>query len=264
MRYPWSAFAALVTLAVAVGGQQPEAAETANYAYIGTYTRDAPGGDFGQSAVRGHLCRQGRPEDGSARAPSDRPFRQSVVPRVVARSANPVCHQRGRGFRRQGGGLGRGLSDRRGKRRDHADQPASAAGVNSCPPRGRPEWQASCGGALHGRLVRGLADRRGWQPGRCGRRGDATGQRPQRAAPGGAASARHDLRSGRSLHRHRRSRHRQGRDLRAAGGQARQGQRGCHGAGQRAAPRRLQPGRHHALRHQRAECDHRRAALRRR
>lgn len=44
MRNLWSAFAALVTLGVALGAQQPEAAETADYAYIGTYTRDAPGG----------------------------------------------------------------------------------------------------------------------------------------------------------------------------------------------------------------------------
>ena len=49
MRYLWSAFAALVTVGAVAGGQQLEAAETANYAYIGTYTRDAPGGDSGQA-----------------------------------------------------------------------------------------------------------------------------------------------------------------------------------------------------------------------
>ena len=40
MRYP-SALAALVTLGAAVGGLQPAAAQTAEYAFIGTYTRDA-------------------------------------------------------------------------------------------------------------------------------------------------------------------------------------------------------------------------------
>jgi len=40
-------------LGAAVGGQQLEAAETANYAYIGTYTRDAPGGDSGEAQSEG-------------------------------------------------------------------------------------------------------------------------------------------------------------------------------------------------------------------
>ena len=45
MRYLGSAFAALVTLlGAAFGGQPLQAAETANFAYVGTYTRDAPGG----------------------------------------------------------------------------------------------------------------------------------------------------------------------------------------------------------------------------
>jgi nanoRNase/pAp phosphatase (c-di-AMP/oligoRNAs hydrolase) len=39
-----STFAALVALGAIAGSQQLEAAETADYAYIGTYTRDAPGG----------------------------------------------------------------------------------------------------------------------------------------------------------------------------------------------------------------------------
>jgi 6-phosphogluconolactonase len=51
MRYLW-AFAALVTLGAA-GGQQLAAAESANYAYIGTYTRDAPGGDSGKAQSEG-------------------------------------------------------------------------------------------------------------------------------------------------------------------------------------------------------------------
>jgi 6-phosphogluconolactonase len=53
MRYLWSAFAALVALGAAVGAQQLEAAETASYAYIGTYTRDAPGGDSGEAQSEG-------------------------------------------------------------------------------------------------------------------------------------------------------------------------------------------------------------------
>jgi 6-phosphogluconolactonase len=52
MRYPW-ALAALVALGLGIGGGQPQAAETANYAYIGTYTRDAPGGDSGQAQSEG-------------------------------------------------------------------------------------------------------------------------------------------------------------------------------------------------------------------
>lgn len=53
MRYSWSAFAALVALGVAVGGPPLEAAETADYAYIGTYTHDAPGGDSGEAQSEG-------------------------------------------------------------------------------------------------------------------------------------------------------------------------------------------------------------------
>jgi 6-phosphogluconolactonase (cycloisomerase 2 family) len=48
-----SAIAGLVTLAAALGTQPLQAAETANYAYIGTYTRDAPGGDSGQAQSEG-------------------------------------------------------------------------------------------------------------------------------------------------------------------------------------------------------------------
>jgi 6-phosphogluconolactonase len=44
MRTLWTAFAALVALAATAGGPPLQAAETADYAYIGTYTRNAPGG----------------------------------------------------------------------------------------------------------------------------------------------------------------------------------------------------------------------------
>lgn len=53
MRYSWTAFAALVMFWAAVGGPQLEAADTAKYAYIGTYTRDAPGGDSGKAQSEG-------------------------------------------------------------------------------------------------------------------------------------------------------------------------------------------------------------------
>jgi 6-phosphogluconolactonase len=53
MRYLRSAFAALAMLGVAVGGQQLQAAEAANYAYIGTYTHNAPGGDSGKAHSEG-------------------------------------------------------------------------------------------------------------------------------------------------------------------------------------------------------------------
>ena len=53
MRYLSPVFAALVALGAAVGGEQPEAAEAADYAYIGTYTRDAPGGTSGEAQSEG-------------------------------------------------------------------------------------------------------------------------------------------------------------------------------------------------------------------
>ena len=53
MRYLWSAFAALVLVGAAAGGQQLQAAEAANFAYIGTYTHDAPGGDSGKAHSQG-------------------------------------------------------------------------------------------------------------------------------------------------------------------------------------------------------------------
>ena len=53
MRHLWSAFAALVMVGAAVGGQQLQAAEAANFAYIGTYTHDAPGGDSGKAHSEG-------------------------------------------------------------------------------------------------------------------------------------------------------------------------------------------------------------------
>lgn len=79
MRYRWSAFAALVTLGAAVGGQQLQAAETtATYAYIGTYTRDAPGGDSGVAQSEGIYVAKVPvcdlpPSEGTSGAPGLRP-----------------------------------------------------------------------------------------------------------------------------------------------------------------------------------------------
>jgi 6-phosphogluconolactonase (cycloisomerase 2 family) len=53
MRHPGSALAALVMLGAAAGGQPLQAAEAADYAYIGTYTRDAPGGASGKAQSEG-------------------------------------------------------------------------------------------------------------------------------------------------------------------------------------------------------------------
>jgi 6-phosphogluconolactonase (cycloisomerase 2 family) len=54
MRSLRSTFAALAMLSgAAVAGQPLLAAEAADYAYIGTYTRDAPGGDSGQAQSEG-------------------------------------------------------------------------------------------------------------------------------------------------------------------------------------------------------------------
>jgi 6-phosphogluconolactonase len=63
MRNLW-AFAALVSLAAAVAGPPPAAAETAEYAYIGTYTRDAPGGDSGKAQSEGIYVAEVNPETG--------------------------------------------------------------------------------------------------------------------------------------------------------------------------------------------------------
>jgi 6-phosphogluconolactonase len=83
MRYRWSTLAALVTLAMAAGGQQPVAAETAEYAYIGTYTRDAPGGDSGKAQSEGiYVAKVG--EDGALEplqtVPSDNPSFLALSP----------------------------------------------------------------------------------------------------------------------------------------------------------------------------------------
>jgi len=84
MRVLWSAFAALVTLGAAVGGQQPEAAETANYAYIGTYTRDAPGGDSGEAQSEGIYVAKVDGETGGLEllqtVPSDNPSFLALSP----------------------------------------------------------------------------------------------------------------------------------------------------------------------------------------
>ena len=53
MGYLLSALSVVAALGVAAGGQQSHAAETADFAYIGTYTRDAPGGDSGQAQSEG-------------------------------------------------------------------------------------------------------------------------------------------------------------------------------------------------------------------
>ena len=44
MRYSWTASVAFAALGAAVLGPPPAVAQTADYAYLGTYTRDAPGG----------------------------------------------------------------------------------------------------------------------------------------------------------------------------------------------------------------------------
>lgn len=83
MRYSWSAVAALVTLAMAAGGPSAQAADLATYAYIGTYTRDAPGGDSGQAQSEGiYVAKVG--EDGALEhlqtVPSDNPSFLALSP----------------------------------------------------------------------------------------------------------------------------------------------------------------------------------------
>jgi 6-phosphogluconolactonase len=84
MRYLWSAFAALVTLGATVGGPQLEAAETADYAYIGTYTRDAPGGDSGKAHSEGIYVARVDQETGQLEllqtVPSDNPSFLALSP----------------------------------------------------------------------------------------------------------------------------------------------------------------------------------------
>jgi 6-phosphogluconolactonase len=84
MRDLWSAFSALIALGAAVGGQQLEAAETANYAYIGTYTRDAPGGDSGAAQSEGIYVAKVDGETGQLEllqtVPSDNPSFLALSP----------------------------------------------------------------------------------------------------------------------------------------------------------------------------------------
>jgi 6-phosphogluconolactonase (cycloisomerase 2 family) len=84
MRYLWSAFAAVVTLGAAIGGPQLEAAEPANYAYIGTYTRDAPGGDSGKAQSEGIYVAKVDQETGQLEllqtVPSDNPSFLALSP----------------------------------------------------------------------------------------------------------------------------------------------------------------------------------------
>jgi 6-phosphogluconolactonase len=84
MRYLGSAFAALVTLGATVGGLPLKAAETANYAYIGTYTRDAPGGDSGEAQSEGIYIAKVDQETGQLEllqtVPSDNPSFLALSP----------------------------------------------------------------------------------------------------------------------------------------------------------------------------------------
>lgn len=84
MGYRWSALAALVTLGAALGAQQLEAAEAANYAYIGTYTRNAPGGDSGKAQSEGIYVAKVASESGQLEllqtVPSDNPSFLALSP----------------------------------------------------------------------------------------------------------------------------------------------------------------------------------------
>ena len=84
MGYRWSALAALVTLGAALGAQQLEAAEAANYAYIGTYTRNAPGGDSGKAQSEGIYVARVASESGQLEllqtVPSDNPSFLALSP----------------------------------------------------------------------------------------------------------------------------------------------------------------------------------------
>lgn len=84
MRYPRSAFVALVTLGAVVGDPQAPAAEPADYAYIGTYTRDAPGGDSGMAQSEGIYVAEVDPDSGRLEliqtVPSDNPSFLALSP----------------------------------------------------------------------------------------------------------------------------------------------------------------------------------------
>jgi 6-phosphogluconolactonase (cycloisomerase 2 family) len=83
MRSSWSALAALVTLGTAFGGQPLQAAGTADYAYIGTYTRNAPGG-AGEAQSEGIYVAKVAPETGALElvqtVPSDNPSFLALSP----------------------------------------------------------------------------------------------------------------------------------------------------------------------------------------
>ena len=63
MHSSWTAYAALAALGAAVLGPAVAAAETADFAYIGTYTRDAPGG-AGEAQSEGIYVAKVDPESG--------------------------------------------------------------------------------------------------------------------------------------------------------------------------------------------------------
>jgi 6-phosphogluconolactonase len=83
MRCLWS-FAALVTLGAVGGGPQLEAAEPASHAYVGTYTRDAPGGDSGKAQSEGIYVASVDQETGQLElvqtVPSDNPSFLALSP----------------------------------------------------------------------------------------------------------------------------------------------------------------------------------------
>jgi 6-phosphogluconolactonase len=64
MRTSWTALAALATVAAIAAGQPLAAAESADYAYIGTYTRNAPGGDSGKAHSEGIYVAKVDPKSG--------------------------------------------------------------------------------------------------------------------------------------------------------------------------------------------------------
>ena len=190
MRYLGSAFAALVTLlGAAVGGQPLQAAEAANYAYVGTYTRDAPGG-AGAAQSEGIYVAKVDQATGALEllqtVPSDNPSFVALSPdQRFLFAINEVADFEGKA-----------VGSVEAYRIDQASGEIALINRQALPgpipahlvvdPSGKHLVVALYMGAL----LRGPADRRGRQPGRAHRRGDAAGQRPQPAAPGGAASAR--------------------------------------------------------------------------
>ena len=104
-----------------------------------------------------------------------------------------VRHQRDRRLPGPKGRLGRGLRDRPEQRHAHPAQPSIGGRPDPGAPHHRSGREIPGRRELHGRQLRGPADRGGRAAGAGQQRGRGARLRPEQAAPGGATSAYRDV-----------------------------------------------------------------------